>query len=125
MVAVTLLVDPLGDRDQLTKTVLIALTWTADLAYSLPTVWAGCFVVGGAARVHRERFAVPAWAAPAALAVLLALSVVPLRGHALTYLAGGPAIAVLTAVTLLAWRGWTDVTQPALRPLVPAESVAI
>ncbi|WP_206051699.1 acyltransferase family protein [Nocardioides ferulae] len=188
VVLVTLLLDPLGDRDQLAKTVLVALTWTADLpfghasdatfhlwtlaleeqfylvwptvlvlafarrrlgtaltlsaalcllaclatvwwlredpdlAYSLPTVWAGCFVVGGAARLHGgrlgERLTVPAWAAPVALAGLAVLSVVPLRGHALTYLAGGPAIAVLTAAALLAWRTWTTVTHPALRAVV-------
>jgi peptidoglycan/LPS O-acetylase OafA/YrhL len=41
-----------------------------------------------------------------------------LRGHVLTYLAGGPAIATLTAVLLLAWRSWTEVTTPALRALV-------
>lgn len=42
------------------------------------------------------------------------LSVVPLRGHALTYLAGGPAIATLTAVLLLSWRTWTEVSAPTL-----------
>jgi peptidoglycan/LPS O-acetylase OafA/YrhL len=184
VVLVTLLLDPLGDRDQLVKTVAVALTWTADLpfghasdatfhlwtlameeqfyllwptvlvlafarhrvgtalagtaaacllaclatvlwlradpdlAYSLPTSWAVCFVVGAAARVHRDRLRLPARATPLALAGLAVLSVVPLRGHALTYLAGGPVIAVLTAAVLLAWRTWTDVTHPALRALV-------
>ncbi len=89
-----------------------------DNAYSLPTSWAGCFVVGAAARVYRDRWSPPAWAPYAALAALGALSVLPLRGHVLTYLAGGPAIAVLTAVLLLAWRTWSEVTTPALRPLV-------
>jgi hypothetical protein len=37
---------------------------------------------------------------------------VPLRGHAPTHLAGGPAIATLTAVLLLSWRTSTDVTAP-------------
>jgi hypothetical protein len=46
------------------------------------------------------------------IAGLAVLSVVPLRGHALTYLAGGPAIATLTAVLLLSWRTWTEVTSP-------------
>jgi peptidoglycan/LPS O-acetylase OafA/YrhL len=176
---VTLLIDPLGDRDQLGWTVLWALTWTGnlpfghaseatfhlwtlateeqfylvwpaallllgrgralalaavttvvacaattlwlaedpDLAYSLPTSWALCFVVGAAVRLHRERLAVPAWAAPAALTGLGTLSMVPLRGHELTYLAGGPAIAALTGVLILAWREWTTVTGP-LRALV-------
>ncbi len=50
---------------------------------------------------------------PVALAGLAVLSVIPLRGHALTYLAGGPAIATLTAVLLLSWRTWTEVTTPA------------
>jgi peptidoglycan/LPS O-acetylase OafA/YrhL len=180
VVLVTLVLDPLGDRDRLLKTVVVALTWTADLpfghasdatyhlwtlaleeqfyllwpvtllalgarrglmlaavatsvacllttwwlaedpdlAYSLPTSWALCFVVGAAARVHRGRLRTPTWIAPVALATLAVLSMVPLRGHALTYLAGGPAIAVLTAALVLSWRTWTTVTHPALRALV-------
>ena len=176
---VTVLLDPLGDRDELGRTVLVALTWTGnlpfghasdatfhlwtlateeqfyllwpavlvvafargrvrlalvlvaaacllacvatlvwlgdapDLAYSLPTSWAVCFVVGCATRVLGRRAVLPALSAPVALAGLAVLSVVPLRGHALTYLAGGPAIAALTAVLLLSWRTWTDVTGPA------------
>ncbi|GAB3195132.1 hypothetical protein GCM10027062_01300 [Nocardioides hungaricus] len=171
---VTLVADPLGDRDELGWTMLWALTWTGnlpfasvdgatfhlwtlateeqfyllwpatllllgrhralvvagaatvlaclatvwwlaeapDLAYALPTSWAVCFVIGAAVRLHGDRLAVPAWAAPAALAALTALSVVPLRGHALTYLAGGPAIAALTGVLILAWRTWLTVTGP-------------
>jgi peptidoglycan/LPS O-acetylase OafA/YrhL len=178
-VVVTLLLDPLGDRDELGRTVLVALTWTGnlpfghasdatfhlwtlateeqfyllwpavlvlasargrlrlalvlvavacmlaciatlvwlgdapDLAYSLPTSWAVCFVVGGATRVLGRHAVVPALSAPVALTGLAVLSVVPLRGHALTYLAGGPAIAALTAVLVLSWRSWTDVTGPA------------
>ena len=176
---VTLLLDPLQDRDELGWTVLWALTWTGnlpfghasdatfhlwtlateeqfyllwpaalvllgrrwallaaaglttlaclattwwaapdfDIAYALPTSWALCFVMGAAVRMHRDRLAVPAWAVPAALASLAVLSVVPLRGHALTYLAGGPAIAALTGVLVLAWRDWSTVTGP-LRALV-------
>jgi peptidoglycan/LPS O-acetylase OafA/YrhL len=176
---VTLLLDPLHDRDQLGWTVLWALTWTGnlpfghasdatyhlwtlateeqfyllwpaallllgrgralvvaatltvpacvattwwlaedpDLAYSLPTSWALCFVIGAAARLHRPRLEVPAWSAPAALVTLGVLAVIPLRGHALTYLAGGPAIAALTCVLVLAWREWRTVTGP-LRALV-------
>ncbi|HXH79985.1 acyltransferase [Nocardioides sp.] len=183
VVAVTVVLDPLGDRDVLGKTVLVALTWTGnlpfghasdatfhlwtlateeqfyllwpvvlaaaytrgrvrhavvaaaalcllacvatlvwlraepDLAYALPTSWAVCFVVGGATRLLAgevgSTFAVPPWAAPLALAGLAVLSVVPLRGHALTYLAGGPAIAALTAVLLLSWRTCNEVTGPA------------
>ncbi|WP_232680804.1 acyltransferase [Nocardioides sp. R-C-SC26] len=171
VVVVTLALDPLGDRDQLRDTVLVALTWTADLpigdpsdatfhlwtlaveeqfylvwplavllmwrrprllvvlagtaclvacvatvlwlrdapdaAYALPTSWAGCFVIGAAGRL----LPLPALRASArrrvagvALAALVALSVVPLRGHALTYLAGGPAIAILTMAAVHAWR---------------------
>jgi hypothetical protein len=39
---------------------------------------------------------------------LAALTVVPLRGHALIYLAGGPVIATLTAVLLLPLRTWVE-----------------
>lgn len=184
VVLVTVLADPLGDRDQLVKTVVVALTWTGDLpfghasdatfhlwtlaleeqfylfwpgvlalafvrgrvgtalvaagaaclvacvatvvwlradpdlAYSLPTSWALCFVVGSVARVYADRLRPPAWLVPVSLSGLAVLSVVPLRGHALTYLAGGPVIAVLTAALLLAWRTWTTVTHPAQRALV-------
>ena len=180
VVAVTLVLDPLDDRAQLGRTVLVALTWTGnlpfghasdatfhlwtlateeqfyllwpavlavafatgrvraallgaavvcvlacvatlvwlradpDLAYALPTSWAVCFVLGGATRTLVDRpVDLPSWAVPVALAGLAVLSVVPLRGHALTYLAGGPAIAALTAVLLLSWRTWSDVTGPA------------
>jgi peptidoglycan/LPS O-acetylase OafA/YrhL len=191
VVVVTVALDPLGDRGELGRTVLFALTWTGnlpfdnrilghseatfhlwtlateeqfylvwpavlalafargwvgaalvgaaaaclvaavatlvwmaespDLAYALPTSWAVCFVVGAATRVHQERpllSRLPSYAVPVALLGLAVLSVVPLRGHALTYLAGGPAIATLTAVLLLSWRTWTDISTPALRALV-------
>lgn len=97
---------------------LVWLRAEPDLAYALPTSWAVCFVVGAAVRVYGERLRAPVWAVPVALVGLGVLSVVPLRGHALTYLAGGPAIAVLTGLLLLAWRGWRDVRPPALRLLV-------
>ena len=41
---------------------------------------------------------------------------VSLRGHALTYLAGGPAIAALTALLLWTWKDWQIVDSP--RPVV-------
>ena len=187
VVLVTLLLDPLHDRDRLPTTVAVALTWTGDLpighpsaatfhlwtlateeqfyllwpavlavafvrrrvntalllagagcllacvavlvrlredpdlAYVLPTSWAVCLVVGAAVRFHRDRLAVhalPRWSVPVALAGLMALSVVPLRGSFLTYLAGGPTIAALTGVLLLAWHRWETVTSPPLRALV-------
>lgn len=99
-----------------------------DLAYALPTSWAVCFVIGAASRVLLPRLAVPAMtpgvAPGAALAGLALLSVVPLRGHALTYLVAGPLVALLTAVLLVAWRDWADVTAPALRPLVALGTVS-
>ncbi len=188
VVLVTLVLDPLGDRGALVKTVAVALTWTGnlpfghasdatfhlwtlateeqfyllwptllalgfalrrvggtllavagacligclltlwwlrgapDLAYALPTSWAICFVIGAATRTYADRLAVHLIGSrplvPVCLAALAVLSVIPLRGHALTYLAGGPVIAVLTGVLLLAWRGWADVTAPGPRLLV-------
>jgi peptidoglycan/LPS O-acetylase OafA/YrhL len=177
VVVVTLMFDPLGDRDELGKTVVVALTWTAnlpfghgsdatfhlwtlateeqfylvwpailavafsygrlklalvvaastcvlaclatvvwlseapDLAYSLPTSWALCFVIGGAARCYAG--ASTARLVPAALAGLGILCMVPLRDHAATYLVVGPAIAAVTVILLLSWRTWDDVTGPA------------
>lgn len=185
---VTLTLNPLGDRDELTRTVVVALTYTADLpfhhgsaatfhlwtlateeqfyllwpavlglgwarqrartallvmgvvsvtacvatlvwvephadlAYPLPTSWAVCFVIGGAARVYADGPNPPLRASrsvtAAALAALAGLSVVALRGHALTYLVAGPAIAVLTAVLLVSWRSWYVVRPRLLRPVV-------
>ncbi|WP_114423791.1 acyltransferase family protein [Nocardioides houyundeii] len=102
---------------------LVLLADAPDLAYSLPTSWAVCFVIGAGTRVYGDRIGpvlarCPGWVPAAAVAGLAVLSVIPLRGHALTYLAGGPAIASLTAVLLIAWRGWTQVRNPGLRALV-------
>jgi peptidoglycan/LPS O-acetylase OafA/YrhL len=186
-VVVTLTVDPLGERESLARTTVVALTWTGnlphlvpagatfhlwtlateeqfylvwpvalaaalqrgrtgvlvgvglvlgvlataatvawlreapDLAYPLPTSWATCFVVGAGSRLVARRLTVPGPVRCAAVGVSLVLlalaSVIPLRGHALTYLVGGPGIAVLTAVLVLAWRGWTTVKGP-LRAVV-------
>ncbi|MEP7089563.1 MAG: acyltransferase [Nocardioidaceae bacterium] len=101
---------------------LLWLRADVDLAYALPTVWTGCFVIGAAARVYGDRIlrdrGLPPCAVPLALATLGVLSVVELRGHALTYLAGGPVIAVLTCTLLLAWRAWTVVDGPRLSLVV-------
>lgn len=184
VVVVTMTLDPLGDRDQLPKTVFVALSWTGDLpfghasdatfhlwtlaleeqfylvwptalvfaftrrriglmlgsvgllcmaatagttfwlrdapdlAYSLPTSWAGCFVVGAAARLLTG-LPVPGRRGVAVAASALAvLSMVPLREHAFTYLAGGPAIAILTAVLLLAAKSEHRVTGTPARALI-------
>ena len=79
---------------------------------ALPTSGALCFVVGAAVRVHRDRLAVPPVLVPVALTALAVLGVVPLRGHTLTDLAGGPVIAALTGTLVLAWRPWDDVEGP-------------
>ncbi|WP_278258918.1 acyltransferase [Nocardioides convexus] len=184
VVVVTLVLDPLGEGDLLGVTVLVALTWTAnlpgvhtsaatfhlwtlateeqfylvwpwalllavrrragpvlagaavlcllacvatvvwlredpDLAYALPTSWAVCFVVGGATWWYRDRLRpwVAGWPAPA-LAGLLVLGTLSLRGSALTYLLAGPAVAGLTAVLLLTWGSRARLGGTALRPLV-------
>lgn len=106
---------------------LLTVAWQRaepDLAYALPTSWAVCFVIGAASRVVAPIAVVPSWAPSAALAGLAVLSVIPLRGHALTYLAAGPAVALLTAVLLVAWRDWADVTTLGLRPLVALGTIS-
>lgn len=85
---------------------LVWLWPNADNAYALPTSWFVCFVIGAATRLRGDASRVPAAMVPLMLAGLAALAIVPLRGHALTYLVAGPAIACCTAVLLLAWSRW-------------------
>jgi peptidoglycan/LPS O-acetylase OafA/YrhL len=117
--------------------VLVRLAPDYDLAYALPTSWAVCFVVGAATRLgvdsalHRDwarlqpegqprltRIAVPAMTALAVMCVL------PLRGHATTYLLGGPAIAVSTSALLVTWCDWRRVYSRILRPLVALGTIS-
>lgn len=109
-----LVVTALGALAACTAT-LVWLWPDADNAYALPTSWFVCFVIGAATRL--ELTTAPRWAVPIALTGLAVLSVVPLRGHALTYLVAGPAIAACTAVLLLVFSRWEQVATP-LRPLV-------
>lgn len=100
---------------------LVTVVWLRsdpDLAYSLPTTWVGCFVIGGAARVWRDRWTPPRWTVPVDLVVLLGLSLAPLRGHAATYLLAGPLVAGLTSVLILRLRRWNSIEQRPLRLLV-------
>ncbi len=97
---------------------VLAWLWPyADNAYVLPTSWFLCFVIGAATRLRGDASRTPAALVPLMLAALAALSVVPLRGHVLTYLVAGPAIACFTAVLLLAWSNWTDLTNHVARAL--------
>jgi peptidoglycan/LPS O-acetylase OafA/YrhL len=97
---------------------VLAWLWPyADNAYVLPTSWFVCFVIGAAARLRGDAVRVPAALVPLMLAALAALSVVPLRGHALTYLVAGPAVAGFTAVLLLAWSRWREAGSRVARAL--------
>jgi peptidoglycan/LPS O-acetylase OafA/YrhL len=71
-----------------------------DLAYTLPTSWSLCFVIGAASAVWKP--SIPD--VTGCLLVLLGLCLIPLRGHAATYLLAAPAIAALTVVVLSSWR---------------------
>ncbi|MFI6094686.1 acyltransferase family protein [Lentzea sp. NPDC051213] len=113
-VGAALVVVGLGALAACTAT-LIWLWPHADNAYALPTSWFVCFVIGAAVRLKGS--SVKRWAVPVALTGLAILSVVPLRGHPLTYLVAGPAIAGCTAVLLLAWSKWEQVATP-IKPLV-------
>jgi hypothetical protein len=90
IIVVTEPLDPVGDSGLLPRSVVEALTFTS---------WVVCAVT-------------------VALAAAGLMAVVPLRGHAWTYLAAAPAIASFTGVLLVAWRRWRDVTSSWLRPLV-------
>lgn len=84
-------------------------------AYGLPTSWFVCFVIGAATRLRGGRM--PAALVPLALVVLAVLAIVPLRGHVLTYLVAGPAIACCTGVLLLVWSQWATASSPVPRLL--------
>ena len=76
-------------------------------AYSLPTSWFVALAIGGLARaVDRDRLVARLGRAPvvaAAVVVLALLCVGPeLKGNPLTYLVGGPVIAVAAVVLVLA-----------------------
>ncbi len=97
---------------------VLAWLWPyADNAYVLPTSWFLCFVIGAATRLRGDASRIPATLVPLVLAALAALSLVPLRGHVLTYLVAGPAVACFTAVLLLAWSRWTEAAGPVSRAL--------
>ncbi|WP_434444088.1 acyltransferase family protein [Lentzea sp. E54] len=104
-VGAALLVTGLGAMAACVAT-LVWLWPHADNAYALPTSWFVCFVIGATVRLRGKN--VPRWSVPVALVVLVVLSVVPLRGHALTYLVAGPAIACATGVLLLSWSRWNQ-----------------
>jgi peptidoglycan/LPS O-acetylase OafA/YrhL len=93
---------------------VLAWLWPyADNAYVLPTSWFVCFVIGAATRLRGDATRIPAALVPLVLAALVALSLVPLRGHALTYLVAAPVIAGFTAVLLLAWSRWRELADRA------------
>ncbi|WP_026152472.1 acyltransferase family protein [Actinopolyspora halophila] len=85
-----------------------------DNAYGLPTSWFVCFVIGAAARLRGNAGWISPKLVPITLTGLAVLSIVPLRGHALTYLLAGPAIAVLTTALVLAWSRWAELPDRAL-----------
>ncbi|GAB3555396.1 peptidoglycan/LPS O-acetylase OafA/YrhL [Actinopolyspora lacussalsi] len=94
-----------------------ALIWLwphPDNAYGLPTSWFVCFVIGAATRLRGHSGWMSARLVPLALAGLAVLSILPLRGHVLTYLLVGPTIATLTAALLLVWSRWQELDNRAL-----------
>jgi len=105
---------------------IATLAWVSpepDRAYALPTSWVLCFLIGAASRVWRAQILVPRWLPPVALVLLLALSVLPVRGHNYTYLAVGPAVAVLTAAVMLRWSR-VPVVPRLVRPLAVLGTVS-
>lgn len=181
-VAVTLVFDPLGDRDRLPATVAVLVTFTGNLpvaetstatfhawtlateeqfyllwpvllafawvrgrvgavlvtaavavllacvaslvwlwpfldnAYTLPTSWFVCFVIGAATRLKANAARIPPVLVPLMLVGLTVMSVIPLRGNVLTYLVAAPAIACFTGVLLVAWSRWFTFSERAWLP---------
>ncbi|MFN8074684.1 MAG: acyltransferase [Kineosporiaceae bacterium] len=105
----------------------LATAWWArtspDLAYALPTSWAGCFVAGAALQVvlPRRGSGAPTGGrvlptAGLALGVLLLASALPLRGHWWTTVLVGPVIAAATCA-LITVAGSTPALLLLLAPL--------
>ena len=78
--------------------------------YPLPTTWAVAMVLGGFAYVHRDRLERTRASVPVAVtaaALLAAFSIVPeAKSLALTYLLGGPLIAICTIAIIVVARTW-------------------
>jgi peptidoglycan/LPS O-acetylase OafA/YrhL len=92
--------------------------------YTLPTAWTVSMVIGAAAQLGREQIGAilhgrraTAVAALAGLS-LMAIAVTPQgKNDPLTYLVGGPLMALLTVAVLWGLREWQVVPMP-LRPLL-------
>ncbi len=88
---------------------MLATTWwlraVPDNAYALPTSWALCFVIGGAARLMAPRLPrIPVAVCAGAGVVLIGLTLLPVRGHVWTYPLVGALVAAATATLMLAAR---------------------
>jgi len=94
---------------------------SVGVIYPLPTTWAVALVLGGAAYIHRERLERTRASVPLAIVaavILAAFSVLPdAKDQAITYLIGGPLIALCTIAIIAVLRTWRLSPSKALEPL--------
>ena len=104
-----------------TTLAVAAVFSTPSAVYSLPTTWAVALVLGGAAYIHRERLERTRASVPLAIVaavILAAFSVLPdAKDQAITYLIGGPLIALCTIAIIAVLRTWRLSPSKALEPL--------
>jgi peptidoglycan/LPS O-acetylase OafA/YrhL len=101
--------------------------------YTLPSSWAIAMIIGAAAKLGEARFGSLRVAGPSSLRIvgsaaaisLVALSLLPeAKGSYVTYLAGGPLIAILTVGLIFYMRTWVTVPSKALLPLLALGTVS-
>lgn len=101
--------------------------------YSLPSSWAIAMVIGSAAKIGENRIRaflgrlpVPISAVGAVGAAgLIALSFVPeAKSSPVTYLVGGPLIAVLTVALIFHLSTWASIPSGVLRPLLALGTIS-
>lgn len=100
---------------------------TISRVYTLPSSWAIAMVIGAAAKLGESCIDLLASARRVprraigltAVLALVALAFVPeAKGSPITYLVGGPLIAILTVALIFYVRAWAKIPSSVLRPLL-------
>lgn len=103
--------------------IMASVFFSTQVIYPLPTTWASALILGGAAFVFRERVSTMYQRAPVPLVIgavvfLAAFSVFPdAKDHAITYVLGGPLVAVSAIILINALSRWVTIPNAAWEPL--------